>query len=66
MMFYDVRSREKVEIDDSKLTKRKYESQTSTGKTQTRYAVRAQHNGGNLTRFVTADLYNSLDVPEEK
>lgn len=66
MMFYDVRSRTKVEINDDKLTKRKYTRETSTGKIQTRYAVRAVHNGGNLTRFVSADVYNSLTIPEEK
>lgn len=65
MQFYDVRSKSKVEIDDSKLTRKKYVRTTKNGSTQTRYAVRASHNGGNLTRFVSEADYNSMSAPEE-
>jgi len=65
MQFYDVKAREKVEIDDSKMTKKKFVRETKNGSTQTRYAVRAQNNGTNLTRFVTEAQYNELNVPEE-
>lgn len=65
MQFYDVRTKSKVDIDDSKLTKKKYTRTTKSGSTQVRYAVRASHNGGNLTRFVSEADFNGLSVPEE-
>jgi hypothetical protein len=60
--FYDVKSREKVSIDESKVTKVTY--QTKSG---TRYGLRAKTSDGrNLTKFVGKDAWDNLKVPVEK
>lgn len=62
--FYDVKARQKVSIPVSQVQKTKYERQTKDGATQVRYAVRAKSSsGGNLTKFVSKDMWDSLDVP---
>lgn len=62
--FYDVKARQKVSISASDVKKTKYERQTKDGGTQVRYAVRAvSPSGGNLTKFVSKDTWDSLDVP---
>ncbi len=63
--FYDVKLREKVQIDESNVTRRKYERTTKSGSTQVRYALRANNNGTNLTKFVSQADYMALNVPEE-
>lgn len=63
--FYDVKKRAKVSVSDTDVKKRKYERPTKSGGVQTRYAVRAQVDGTNLTKFVSKDMYDSLNVPEE-
>lgn len=58
--FYNVKKREKVEIEDDKLTKKRY-----PGRGGERYALRAvDDDGTNLTKFVSKDTYDSMDVPE--
>jgi hypothetical protein len=64
MQFYNVKTRSKVEVPDNQLKKTKYVRKTSKGD-QVRYAVRAQVNGTNLTKFVGKDVFDSLQVPEE-
>ncbi len=66
MQFYNVKSRAKVEIDESELSKKKFVRTTKSGSTQTRYAARANVDGTTLTRFITEADYNRLNVPEEK
>lgn len=66
MQFYNVKSRAKVEIDESELSKKKFVRTTKSGGTQTRYAARANVDGTTLTRFITEADYNRLSVPEEK
>lgn len=63
--FYDVKLREKVQIDESQIKRKKYVRETKNGNTQTRYAIRANNNGTNLTKFVSEATYNELNVPEE-
>ena len=63
--FYDVKARAKVQVPMSDVKRKKYERETKNGTTQVRYAVRANHNGTNLTKFVSKDTYESLSVPEE-
>jgi len=64
IQFYDVKAREKVSIPASEIKKTKYERETKDGGTQVRYAVRAVSPGGtNLTKFVSKDMWDSLDVP---
>ncbi len=61
MQFYNVKKRGKVDILEDQLKKKVYDS-----KGRKRYAVRAvDDDGTNLTRFVSKDDYDALDVPEE-
>jgi len=61
--FYDVKKRAKVAVPVSSVKKTKYERETKDGGTQVRYAVKAEHEGSRLTKFVGKDLWDSLDVP---
>lgn len=62
MQFYNVKKREKVEVGEEKLKKTTYQGKGG----QVRYAVRAvDDDGTNLTRFVSKDDWDALDVPEE-
>lgn len=64
MQFYNVKTRSKVDVADSQLKKTKYVRKTTKGD-QVRYALRANVNGTNLTKFVSKDVYDSLNVPQE-
>lgn len=60
MKFYNTRSRETVEVPDSKCTKAKLERKTSTG-VRTTYIVKAvAKDGTKLTKFVSKDAYGAL------
>ena len=61
--FYDVRKRAKVSVDMKDIKKRTFTRETKNGSTQTRYAVVAEVDGSKLTKFVSEETYNSLDVP---
>lgn len=62
MEFYSVKKRKKVEIPDDQIKKTTYEGRGG----QVRYAVRGTDDDGtNLTKFVSKDVFESLDVPEE-
>lgn len=50
--FYDVKTRQKVDVPESDVTKTKYERTTKAGKPQVRYALRGSYQGRNLTKFV--------------
>ena len=63
--FYDVKKREKVQIDESQVKKTKYEREGKEGKINVRYALRAQNEGTNLTKFVSEADWKALDAPEE-
>lgn len=63
--FYNVKTRDFVTVPTSQVKKKKYEKTTKSGSMQVRYAVRANVNGTNLTKFVSKDMYDSLSVPEE-
>ncbi len=65
MQFYDVKTRQFVEVSDSDLKKTKYTRTTKSGSTQTRYAVRANYQGRNLTKFVSEATWQSMDAPME-
>lgn len=60
--FYDVKSRQKVEIPDNEIRKTTYSKE---GSSTVRYAIRATHNGTNLTKFVKKEDWDSLNVPIE-
>lgn len=62
MQFYNVKKRESVEIPDDQVKKTTYAGRGG----QVRYAVRAvDDDGTNLTKFVSKETYDSLDVPSE-
>ena len=64
--FYDVKERKKVQVDDSKITKKRYTRETKDGKTQERYALRGKTaDGRNLTKFVSKADWDKLSAPEE-
>lgn len=66
VQFYDVKLRQKVDIPESQITKTKYTRTTKSGSVQVRYAIRAKTSDGrNLTKFVSKEYWDSLDVPEE-
>jgi hypothetical protein len=65
IQFYDVKLRQKVSIPESSVRKTKFERTTKDGSTQTRYALRAVHNGTQLTKFCSQADWEALDVPEE-
>lgn len=57
--FYDVKLREKVKIDESKITKVTFD--TKSGK---RYGLRATTDDGRkLTKFVSKANWDELNVP---
>ncbi len=58
--FYDVKIRQKVQIDESKVTKVTF--QTKNG--QTRYGLRAKTDDGrNLTKFVSKSDWEAMNLP---
>jgi len=63
--FYDVKTRQKVEVDDSAITKTKYERTTTDGKVQVRYALRGKFEGRNLTKFVSQADWDASAAPVE-
>ena len=50
--FYNVKKKTKVQIDEANVKKHSYETTTKTGKTSTRYALKAvDDDGTKLTKF---------------
>jgi len=67
--FFNLKTKQKVQIPDSELKKRRSVRTTSGGKRQERYAVIAEvrENGGKplqLFKFVNKETFDGLDVPE--
>lgn len=63
--FYDVKTRQPVEVPESDITKTKYERTTKEGKVQVRYALRGKFEGRNLTKFVGQADWDAMDAPVE-
>ena len=61
--FYDVKTRQSVDVQDGDVSKTKYERKTKDGKTQVRYALRGKYQGRNLTKFVNQATWDSFDGP---
>jgi hypothetical protein len=62
--FYDVKTRQKVEVPESDVKKTKYERTTKAGKKQVRYALRGSYQGRNLTKFVSEQAWNEFEGAE--
>ena len=60
MEFYNVKTRRKVIIPESNISKRTLVQQTG----RHTYAVTGEEDGTKLFRFVTKDQYDALQVPE--
>ena len=60
MEFYNVKTRQKVDIPESALSKRTMVQKS--GKHS--YAVTAEESGTKLVRFVSKQKYDELQVPE--
>ena len=60
MEFYNVKTRQKVNISESNLRKRTLVQKTG----RHTYAVTGEENGTKLFRFVNKDQYDALQVPE--
>ncbi len=60
MEFYNVRSRQKVDIPESGLRKRIMVRKDG----RHTYAVTGEDNGTKLVRFVSKQQYDALQVPE--
>lgn len=59
--FYDVKIREKVQIDESKVVKTTF----TTKNGQTRYGLRAKTDDGrNLTKFISKSDWENYNLPE--
>ena len=59
--FYDVKTRQKVSLDDSAVTK----ATISTKNGQTRYAFKGKTaDGRNLTKFCSKDAWDSAPYPQ--
>lgn len=63
--FYNVKTRQKVQISDDKITKTKYERTAKDGSVQYRYAFRAEDNGTKLTKFVNKETWEGHPGQEE-
>lgn len=60
--FYDVKTRQKVSIDQSKVKKTTFNTKNG----QVRHGLRAQTDDGrNLTKFISKAEWDSLNVPTE-
>ncbi|MEP0765112.1 MAG: hypothetical protein HRF45_01025 [Fimbriimonadia bacterium] len=65
MQFYNVKTRQPVEVAEKDIKKQKMERKTSKGK-QVRYAVTATVDGTKLFKFINEETFKSLKVPEVK
>lgn len=59
--FYNVRKKEKVQIDESKVTKKSMEKTTKTGKPSIRYSLKAvDDDGTKLTKFCSKADFDKI------
>lgn len=66
VVFYDVKNREKVTLEDSAIRKTSYSSTSKGGAVRTRYAFRGKlPDGRNVTKFCTKDDWDAMNVPVE-
>jgi hypothetical protein len=64
MQFYNLKTRSHVEIPESDVRKKKMIRKTKNGE-QVRYALKAEHDGTPLYKFVSEDTYNKSSAKEE-
>lgn len=68
MEFYNLKTKQTVEVPESKIKKRRSRRTTSSGKTQERYAavaeVEVNKQPVKLFKFVNRETFDKLQVPE--
>jgi len=62
--FYDVKTRQSVELPESAVSKTKYTNTTAAGKQVERHAFRGDYEGRKLTKFVSQSDYDAFNGPE--
>lgn len=62
--FFDVKTRQSVDVGEENIKKVKFERTLKSGSVQIRYALKAQHDGRNLFKFVSKNDWDGLNVPE--
>ena len=61
IQFYNVKKKQKVEVDQSKVTKHAYEKTAKSGKLTIRYALKAvDEDGTKLTKFCSKADYDAI------
>jgi len=65
MKFYDLKTRQHVEVAEGNIMKKKMVRKTKTGE-QTRYALVGKHDGRELFKFVSEAVYKSTNAPDAK
>lgn len=66
VVFYDVKNRKKVKVDEKELKKTKYQRKLKDGRIQVRYAFRAKTADGRpLTKFVAKSDWDQIKAPME-
>lgn len=60
--FYDVKKREKVQVDEKNITKTIFKNEQSG---RTTYALRGKHDGRTMTKFVSKAAWDEMKVKEE-
>jgi hypothetical protein len=61
IQFYNVKKKQKVEVDSSQVTKHAYEKTAKSGKLTIRYALKAvDEDGTKLTKFCSKADYDAI------
>jgi hypothetical protein len=63
MKFYNLKTRSHVDVPDSAVMKTKMVRKTKNGE-QVRYALKAEHNGAQLFKFVSEATYKATNAKE--
>jgi len=63
MKFFDLKTREHVEVAEGNIRRKKMIRETKSGQ-QVRYALVGSHDGRELFKFVNEATYNSTSGPE--
>jgi hypothetical protein len=68
MEFYSVKHREKIDVPEDKIKKRKFSSGEGEGRIRYAAVAEVSHKGDNvkLTKFISKVDYDKLGVPEVK
>ncbi|RYG29748.1 hypothetical protein EON81_26160 [bacterium] len=64
MKFYNLKTRQHVDVPDADVKKRKSVSKTKSGGEQTRYQFVAEHEGAKLFKFVSEADYSASKAKE--